>query len=815
LLSRRIQSCDRRVSIVLILVLAFLASMALGIGSAGAAQYKMLLCAGNVGTPTYGYTTNTINSQHPSGIFDVTNNCGPAPDPAGESAWLRIAEHEPNGSAGQGAYGDVYYDTPPFVHFKQAGGYTREPNAFNEGWRARFWGVDFASNGFELMTQGAGLCNCGDQWATTGAFAPHLWPFGYQLDFWRFVFELECVRPAGCDRTNFNAADANTFVMILSDDSDSQVGITGAEMASGNWVRGVQLLQWNSSDQGSGLRFERVRLDGNQIFSIDYQALGLCNTGTTSANGEFARAFQPCPTGGPFGRTINVDTGTISDGPHTISVCTQDYAQYQGLNGTGSESCDARTIHTDNTPPGAPPGLFVTSANPQRYLDHFDANFSLPPNEGSPITAVHYNIVNAANEVVVPEKTVSAVNPTQLQNIQGPDHPGDYRLRVWLQDQVGYEGPAATAPIPHDTVPPGAPQLVSVTSPDTPRSQDGFDVRWHNIVDGGSPINEAHYQILNGAGAVVVPTKTLNGDNIQTIQNLEAPSDRGKFSLRIWLSDEEGNAGAPTTVPLSYECVRSPEGGGQQLTADLGGGSQKTVQQGEGATISGDLKGAGGDISGAPLCIFSNPVTDSERDFLGMAVTGSHGDYRFAIPQGPSRQITVIYRPDQRQMSATATLMTVVHPTFRAKKSVVENHHFAYFEGDIPGPHNNQVVIVLQVRSGKGWLAFRRYRTRNDGHFELAYRFNRTDQPTTYEMRAQVRQTTGYPYEQGNSDPILLKVVPDTGKNPEPSPNTERHRCPKGKRAVKKVVKRGHKKAKKVVCVKIKKKKHRHGSVHH
>jgi hypothetical protein len=813
--SRRIQSFDRRVSIVLIAVLALLASAALGAGTAGAAQYKVLFCAGNVGTPAYGYSTNTTSAQHPSGIFDVVNNCGPAPDPAGDAAWLRIVEHEPNGLAGNGAVGDIYYDTPAFVHFKQAGGYTREPNAFNEGWRARFWGLDFNNNGFQLMTQGAGLCNCGDQWAAGNTFGPHLWPFGYQLDFWRFVFELQCVRPAGCDRTNYNAADANTFVFILNDDQNSQVGIESSALANGGWVRGTQSFPWHTSDQGSGMRFERVRVDSSPIFTIDYQSLGLCNTGSDGTQGEFARAFQPCPVGGPFQRSINIDTASKSDGAHQISVCAQDYGQYRGLNGTQSETCDSRTIHTDNTAPGASSGLFVTSANPQRYLDHFNANFSLPPNEGSPITKVHYNIVNAANEVVVPEQTVSGTNPTELKNIVGPPHPGDYRLRIWLEDQVGFQGPAAIAPIPHDTVPPGAPQLVSVTSPDTPRSQDGFDVRWHNIVDGGSPIDEAHYQILNGAGAVVVPTKTLTGNNIESIQNLDAPNDRGKFSLRIWLSDEEGNAGAPVTAPLSYECVRSPAGGGQQLTADLGESNQKTVKQGEGATVSGDLRGTGGDIGGAPLCIFSNPVTDTERDFLGMAVTGSHGDYRFAIPQGPSRKITVVYRPDQRQMSASVTLLTVVHPTFWARKQVVENKHYAYFEGDIPGPHNNQVVIVLQVRSGKGWLAFRRYRTRNDGHYELAYKFNRTTSPTTYEMRAQVRQTTGYPYEQGNSDPLLLKVIPDTGKNPEPTPT--KYRCPRGKRAVKRVVKRGHKKKTKVVCVSKRRKHHKHhrGSASH
>ena len=44
------------------------------------------------------------------------------------------------------------------------------------------------------------------------------------------------------------------------------------------------------------------------------------------------------------------------------------------------------------------------------------------------------------------------------------------------------------------------PQDVSVTSPSTPRSAVGFDLRWRDIADAGSPIDAAHYQVLDGSG---------------------------------------------------------------------------------------------------------------------------------------------------------------------------------------------------------------------------------------------------------------------------------------------------------------------------
>jgi hypothetical protein len=726
---------------------------------AHAGQYKMVMCAGDSGV-SYSVTVNREN------LFEVHNHsCGSAGgDPPGENAWVRINENQEKGVASEGAAGTVYFDTPGFVHFKTAGAYTRQPNAFNDGWRSRFWGIDFGNNGFEILTQGAGLPQALPQWPIHSTFGPHLWPGG-DRDFWRFAFEMKCVRAAGCDRTNFNATDANAFVFTLSDDSNSQVGFTntGSALMQGQWVRGLQNVTWNSSDQGSGLRFERLFTDGAQRTVIDYQAAGQCNATSSAANGEFARTYQPCPTGGPFGRSYGLDTGTLSDGQHTLQVCTQDYGQYRGLNGTGGQTCDQRTIRTDNTAPGAPAGLFIVSANPQRYLDNFAVRYSLPPNGGSPVSKIHYDIINAANEVVMPEQTVSGTDLTELKEAFAPKTPGDYRLRVWLADQVGWVGPASTTPIPRDTTPPAAPQDVAVTAPSKSRADDGFDLRWRNIVDQGAPVDALHYQVLNEAGAVAVPTQVAKGANIEALPNLESPEDRGKYTLRMWLSDSEGNEGAPVNVPLAYECVRSDVKVGNALTSGLGVSASATevVQEGSGSTFHGTLKAAGGGGTGtAPVCVFSRIITDQPRDFLGLAMTGKDGTFKFPIQPGASRDVIAIYRRDHRELISHATLQTIVHPTFKARKTVVFNKSYARFFGQIPGPHNDRVVIVLQAKVGKGWSAFRRYRTRDDGKFSLSYRFRRTFSRTKYVMRAQVRQTVGYPYLQGNSRRLTLTVLP-------------------------------------------------------
>jgi hypothetical protein len=785
----RIASC--------LIALAFAIAL-IATATAHAANYRMVLCAANNGSNGYQTATNTTSPQNPGGIFAIENYCGPAPDPAGNAAFLRIAENQPSGNAGYTAYGSASWTVPPWVAILAGGGYTREPNAFNDGWRGRFWAEGFDGSTNNILMQGTNTPNSGIEWGTTSTFASHLWPFNGYGSYRRFVFELTCFRQAGCDRSNFNAVDANTLTLTLADTFAPQIAFTNTDQPflAGRWTRGVQPITFSWTELGSGIRFERVRIDGAEHWSIDHVATGECNRDANGVRGEFARDFQPCATASNIGRGFNFDTAGLADGTHTVTACAQDYAQWQGLDNTGGESCTDRTVHTDNTAPGAPSGLTVTSANPARYLDRFGAQFALPPNQGSPITKVHYNVVDAAGNVVVPEQVLAATDPASLAGIEGPAKAGDYRLRVWLEDEVGFTGPAALAPIPHDTTPPAAPQSVSVTAPTTSRAVDGFDLRWRNIVDNGAPIDSARYQILDGAGKVIVPTTTLTGDNPQAIADLDAPSAAGAYQLRLWLTDAEGNVGAPVTAPLTYECLRSPTPGGQQLSASLGGQPSQTVQQGQGAALSGTLSGQDGPVATAPVCVYSRVATDSDSEFLGIALTDPAGGYRFPIPAGPSRELNAVYRPDQRQLSAAADLRTVVHPTLRTPSPVIKNKTVAHFEGEIPGPHNDQVTIVLQVKSGKGWLAFRRYRTRNDGHYDLEYTFRRTTRPTSYEMRAQVREATGYPYLEGDSDPLTLRVVPGRAKPAARKPAKAKHRCAKGSRAVKR---RG-----KVRCIKPK-----------
>jgi hypothetical protein len=730
---------------------------------AKAAYYKMLLCAGNVGTGEYSTETNTASSSNPAGIFAFENHCGPAGDPAGNAAYVRIAETQESGSAGVGAFGRFNWNAPEGIQIASAGGYTREPNAFNEGWRARYWleGLDGSEN--NVLVQGSGITEPNQiNKPKTTTFAPHLWPFPALGSYGKFSFEMECVRQAGCDRSNYNAADSNTMLLTLDDPSPPVVSIAEGVLTAGRWAKGLQPLSWATTEAGSGLRDEHVRVDGAEAWGADYRSS--CDLGSTEASGEFARSFEPCPRGGPFPHTAAINTASLADGTHTAAVCARDFAQASGLSGSGGETCETRTIRTDNHAPAAPLNLAIGSANPARYLSTFSASWGLAPDPGSPIVRVHYWITDAAGNIVVPEQTVSATNPTGLASITGPTAAGDYRLDVALEDEVGYVGPPAVVAIPHDTTPPAAPQDISVTPPTADRSSQGFDVQWGDITDDGSPITAAHYEITDDAGNVVVGEQTIAGEDIAAITHLATPKQRGSYRLSVWLSDAEGNVGAPVSAPLAYECVRSEAKGATSVSATFGAAkrNQVLVPYGSGATLAGTLSGAGGaGLGGAPVCVFSRIVTSQHRRFLGVAVTNSEGDYLYPVPSGASREIAVENRPGQRTIRSKATLVTRAHPTIELKsKTPVHNKSTALFVGHLPGPDSGGVTIGLQVKDGQGWDVIRQVTTSASGNFRITYPILRSPTPRTYTLRAVMPPQPGVPYHSGGSDSISLPVRP-------------------------------------------------------
>jgi hypothetical protein len=251
-----------------------------------------------------------------------------------------------------------------------------------------------------------------------------------------------------------------------------------------------------------------------------------------------------------------------------------------------------------------------------------------------------------------------------------------------------------------------------------------------------------------------------------------SPRRRGHLSRAVlWTSSllllglvvPAGTTTASISVPLDG-CPRSEVSGGvAMLSAGLGPDLETTavVDYGEKSILGGVLLGNDGRrVSNAFICIYARVTTDDTTELVGTATTDSNGRYEFSLPNGPSRDLTAVYESDQGQLTAWALLQVRASPTLRLADSTVQNKSLAFFSGTIPGPHNDGVVVVLQVKSGKGWRVFRRYSTRDGGRYALKYRFTQTFQPSTYLIRAQVAGAPGYPYLPGNSAPKKLRVYP-------------------------------------------------------
>jgi hypothetical protein len=70
-------------------------------------------------------------------------------------------------------------------------------------------------------------------------------------------------------------------------------------------------------------------------------------------------------------------------------------------------------------------------------------------------------------------------------------------------------------------------------------------------------------------------------------------------------------------------------------------------------------------------------------------------------------------------------------------------------------------VVVLQANApgSRRWITFRKATTDTNGAFRSSYRFTSTTRPTRYRFRALVPSQAGYPWVEGESDPVSVLVT--------------------------------------------------------
>ena len=260
---------SRPVAIALCLMLSCVAVAVVCAATAHAADYKMVLCAGNNGSNSFDTATNTASPQNPGGIFSFENYCGPAPGP-GRQQRLPADRREPaGGNAGDNAYGSISWTAPPWVAILAGGGYTREPNAFNEGWRGPLLGRRLRR--LDQQHPHAGHRRRQRQ--------PRRDRLGDDLDLRLPPLALRRLRRLPALRLRADLLPPGRLRPHQLQRRRRQhhrphprrrlagprlhLTNTGAPLLAGEWVRGTQAVTCNwSNDQGSGLRLERIDIDG-------------------------------------------------------------------------------------------------------------------------------------------------------------------------------------------------------------------------------------------------------------------------------------------------------------------------------------------------------------------------------------------------------------------------------------------------------------------------------------------------------------------------------------------------------------------------
>ena len=238
---------------------------------------------------------------------------------------------------------------------------------------------------------------------------------------------MECVRAAGCDRSNFNAdrlehdaADPRRSFAACRDRDRRAT----RERALGEG-RPADLLGDHRGRLGPALR----TCAGRRRRTVARRLPQLLRSRLHRSERRIRPLLRALPAGRPL-PALGDDRHRLARGrrPHARPSARRTSGRRRASTEAAGKPAKRGRSDTDNTPPAAPLSLAIGSANPARYLPTFSASWGLASDPGSPITKVHWWITDAAGNVVVPEQVVAAIEPDRARVDHGAERPG--RLRA-------------------------------------------------------------------------------------------------------------------------------------------------------------------------------------------------------------------------------------------------------------------------------------------------------------------------------------------------------------------------------------------------
>jgi hypothetical protein len=163
----------------------------------------------------------------------------------------------------------------------------------------------------------------------------------------------------------------SSVTVTIADGTLPGVSITGGGAVAGGWLRGVQGVSFDTSDN-TGIKYVRALVGDREAARQDRPC-------------DFTQR-APC-TNGPG--SLEFNTANFGDGRHTLAVQSTD-----GADNTGGAS---RELLIDNTPPGQPEGLSIVGGDGWRSENSFKLAWKNPKEDHAPIVAAEYEICRASD----------------------------------------------------------------------------------------------------------------------------------------------------------------------------------------------------------------------------------------------------------------------------------------------------------------------------------------------------------------------------------------------------------------------------------
>jgi hypothetical protein len=269
------------------------------------------------------------------------------------------------------------------------------------------------------------------------------------------------------------------------------------------------------------------------------------------------------------------------------------------------------------------------------------------------------------------------------------------------------------------------------------------------------PFNTA--QLSDGPQQLTVLVSDAAGNTTSVLSRAVVVENSGQYLVRVQREQQEQALAARGACNAECDDHASLHSTNAKL-------ARRPYAQ-SGTTLDGQLVNhAGSPMKGALLELRQQAsYLGAQKVVLATTTTNVKGDWKFRVPKGPSRVLTVGYR--SRSQDPTFATQVQFHESVAAgvRLSAPARAHpgraFA-FRGHLAGGYipRGGALVSLEIYYGGEWREIALLRSSRRGAFAYRYTFAAIG-AATYGFRAQVPSTVGFPFASGASPSTYIHLA--------------------------------------------------------